>query len=470
MASIFISYNRDNEPTVKRLAEDIAGLGHSVWLDHELSGGQAWWDQILKMIRSADIFVLALSPQALQSTACKSEFHYADQLGKTILPIKISDAISENLLPSTISKLQIIDYREQGREEILSLGRALTNISVANPMPDPLPPPPTVPLSYLGGLKEKVGAEEILDYEAQSALLLDLKGAFRNSETRNDARTLLKELKCRRDLLANVSEEIDHFLSTEVKISDLGNINALHIKNDTIVGPVSGVDKENLDLVEKETEKTQTLSVKAPLKIHWKTASILLGIAAMLSFSIIFWSIESPPTAQNFPPIQGPAGNIDKPLTENMYKKHFQVAYNGQDGVNLRSSSGGAKLATIFNQEIMILSLSDRAKYVGGNPWIKVKISGWMVKQSKSHQYITLRGENAGIVSWDGDGNENDNFITMRVNPKLNSKRIAHVYTNTQISILTKKNIQGREWINITLDGWMALESKRGLQLLRQIN
>ena len=40
MASIFISYDRKSEVIVRALSEDIAVLGHTVWLDQELKGMQ----------------------------------------------------------------------------------------------------------------------------------------------------------------------------------------------------------------------------------------------------------------------------------------------------------------------------------------------------------------------------------------------------------------------------------------------
>jgi hypothetical protein len=60
MSSIFISYRRQSQPAAADLARDIAALGHSVWFDNELSGGQVWWDQILAEIRRCDVFVFVL--------------------------------------------------------------------------------------------------------------------------------------------------------------------------------------------------------------------------------------------------------------------------------------------------------------------------------------------------------------------------------------------------------------------------
>src|SRR5690349_10071250 len=48
---VFISYSSSEAGRVRILAQDIQNLGHAVWFDHELSGGQRWWDQILQEIR-----------------------------------------------------------------------------------------------------------------------------------------------------------------------------------------------------------------------------------------------------------------------------------------------------------------------------------------------------------------------------------------------------------------------------------
>src|SRR5215510_4091990 len=99
MAKVFISYSRESENIARALSQDIQELGHTVWFDQELSGGQVWWDRILAMIRDCSVFVFVLDEAALKSTACKSEFDYADALGKPVLPVLVSESVSVNLLP-----------------------------------------------------------------------------------------------------------------------------------------------------------------------------------------------------------------------------------------------------------------------------------------------------------------------------------------------------------------------------------
>lgn len=217
MAKVFISYNRSNEGFVKTVVDDIESLGHTAWFDQELSGGQVWWDQILKTVRDCDIFVFLLSPAGLKSVACMRECGYAAGLKKPILPVLVNGDISPNILPPLLSEIQFVDYRKQDRDSAFRLARALTNVPAAGPMPDPLPEPPLVPLSYLGSLTEKIDTESTLGYEEQSALLVDLKRSYRDPQTKADALELIQRMRKRRDLLATIAEEFDELLATKKK-------------------------------------------------------------------------------------------------------------------------------------------------------------------------------------------------------------------------------------------------------------
>ncbi len=219
MSNIFISYSRHSEAIARTLANDIEKLGYTVWFDQELSGGQAWWSQILARVRDCHVFVFVLDPKALNSTACKREYGYADDLGKPILPVLVAEDMSTNLLPPALSQIQFVDYRKRDGDAALRLARALTLTTVPppKPLPDPLPLPPEVPISYLGSLAEKIEITATLSNEEQSALVIGIKRSLRDPETTNDGYTLLQGLKKRPDLLASIAEEIDELLASTPK-------------------------------------------------------------------------------------------------------------------------------------------------------------------------------------------------------------------------------------------------------------
>lgn len=212
MSRIFVSYSREDESVVKELVNDLEAIGHQIWFDQELSGGQNWWDKILAQIRECDLFFLALSPASVDSTACKREQTYAAKLGKPVLPALVADGVSTNALPPSLSSVQIIDYRNPDRSAALRLARAVSSMPPAAPLPDPLPEPPRVPLSYLGGLREQIDAESALSLENQSMMLIELKRGLRDPGTRDDTLKLLRLFRQRRDLFAAIADEIDSLI------------------------------------------------------------------------------------------------------------------------------------------------------------------------------------------------------------------------------------------------------------------
>jgi hypothetical protein len=163
-------------------------------------------------VRGCDLFVFTLTGTSLRSMACKREYEYAAALGKPVLPVLVSDAVSPNLLPPGLAQIQLVDYRSRDRGAVLRLARAIASIPPSGPLPDPLPLPPEVPVSYLSSLAERV-RKPVLSYEEQSALLLDLSRGLVDSDAEADARTLLRELRTRRDVYAAIAEEIDRSIA-----------------------------------------------------------------------------------------------------------------------------------------------------------------------------------------------------------------------------------------------------------------
>ncbi len=136
MSGIFLSYEHQSTAIARQLADDMATLGHDVWFDQALSGGQAWWEHILARIRACDVLVFLLTPAALDSIACTRECDYATALHKPVLPLLVADGIALNLLRPALSRLQYVDCRELDRASGLHLARAFGALPSPEPLPD----------------------------------------------------------------------------------------------------------------------------------------------------------------------------------------------------------------------------------------------------------------------------------------------------------------------------------------------
>ena len=214
MKRVFVSYSRNNLDIVTQLIQDVQAVGIDTWHDLTLTGGQRWWDNILTNIREADIFVCALSPESWESEACKSELAYAVQLSKTILPVLVADGINLNLLPHPLNEIQVTDYRGRDKGAAFALIRSIHAAPPNAPLPDPLPKPPRVPISYLTNLTERIDSCEPLDAQDQITILFELEGGLREGRSPTEIRDLLLRLKRRDDLLAKVGVKIDAALRT----------------------------------------------------------------------------------------------------------------------------------------------------------------------------------------------------------------------------------------------------------------
>src|SRR5262245_28436401 len=132
---IFISYAREDRAAVESLTGDLRGLGHHVWYDGELEGGQHWWDEILRGITESDLYVFALSGPALDSAPCLAELDYARAVRRPLLPVQLQH-VPAALLPPVLSEAQFIDYRAADKAALFKLHKAIELVGVAPPLPD----------------------------------------------------------------------------------------------------------------------------------------------------------------------------------------------------------------------------------------------------------------------------------------------------------------------------------------------
>ena len=204
MPQLFVSYARVDRPAVEELVAHLEILGFETWVDSSIRGGQEWWDVILKAIADCDGFVAVVSRGALSSLACGREFEWAEALGKPVLPVAVESL--PGALPARISRRHIVDYSEVGTRAALTLASALAVLPPAGALPDPLPNPPALPLSYLTELVELARQPTALTGDEQSAILDRLELGLRSVDSveRQGVRDVLSLLVSRADLVEEV--------------------------------------------------------------------------------------------------------------------------------------------------------------------------------------------------------------------------------------------------------------------------
>lgn len=210
---IFISYRSLDRETVRSLVHDLEDVGHEVWSDLNITGGQDWWERILEGVRDCDLFVFGLTPNWFTSDACIREFDYATLLNKNRLPVRLVNMQIENI-PPHIRRLQIVDYQPNTERAFRDLQRAINKMPPPPDLPNPLPQSPALPLEPLAHYDQQLRKLK-LERDAQSAMVFQLKQALRRRQDADKARQLLENLRKHPDTSDTIASRIDHALRDE---------------------------------------------------------------------------------------------------------------------------------------------------------------------------------------------------------------------------------------------------------------
>ncbi|MBI5928435.1 MAG: toll/interleukin-1 receptor domain-containing protein [Chloroflexi bacterium] len=216
---LFISYSSRDREKVSSLVEDLKKIvkvvsrddGGDVWFDQELIGGHDWWENILSKIRACDVFLFIVTQDSLRSDPCRLEYTYAHSLSKRILPILLGDGVNVTLLPEPLQRIQFVDYRNRTLDSYQHLSGAMASLPPAIPMPNPLPQPPSAPISPLAQFQQQLESKN-LSIEIQTSLVFQLKQYLADPQYAESARYLLMELRKHPDTRAQIAEEISIIL------------------------------------------------------------------------------------------------------------------------------------------------------------------------------------------------------------------------------------------------------------------
>ena len=205
---IFISYSRTDSAAVREVNSDLQQLGHAVWLDSAITGGQNWWDEVLRQIRQADVLVLAMSDESLRSRACRAEVQYALDLGKHLLPVVVNENFSDALVPVPIAETQRVNYASRDKTGLIEMLKALNALPTTKTLPGVLPPEPPIPATYLNDLADLV-SRPTLSAEQQLDGVRQLRERIADGAIATEVRPVIELFLRRDDLLVKVHSELN---------------------------------------------------------------------------------------------------------------------------------------------------------------------------------------------------------------------------------------------------------------------
>lgn len=126
----FISYSRVNKEFAGKLAKELRNDGFPVWFDLlDIPTGSRWDDEVEKALRECPIFLIILTPAAINSENVKDEIGYAIDHGKRILPVLLENCD----VPLRLRRFQYVDFTTKTFQEGFESARTLLDEIVDEP-------------------------------------------------------------------------------------------------------------------------------------------------------------------------------------------------------------------------------------------------------------------------------------------------------------------------------------------------
>ena len=104
MASVFLSYSREDGEKAEAVAAALERLGHSVWWDRQLQGGSRFSQEIDQALKRSDAVLVLWSHSSVESAWVQDEASEGRDSGR-LVPV----VLDESKPPLGFRQYQLID-------------------------------------------------------------------------------------------------------------------------------------------------------------------------------------------------------------------------------------------------------------------------------------------------------------------------------------------------------------------------
>lgn len=211
--TVFVSYARADADDVAALVRRLEAFGHGCFYDQEMLGGDRWWHSILDEIAARPILLFVVSPDSVRSRACRTELHYAAELGKAVVPIMIRATKIEDV-PDDLQPINVQTFINPIDEDWARLDATLDRGEEEpwTPLPDPMPEAPPPPMADLSWARSTIVKPD-LSPDEQRELLSKLAMQVQNGDDRPAVVAVLEQLLTHHNVVQTVATETAHLLA-----------------------------------------------------------------------------------------------------------------------------------------------------------------------------------------------------------------------------------------------------------------
>ena len=138
---VFISYSRNDQEKVCRVAEKLKAHGLKIWIDHQgIEGATRWSEEIVTALEGAKVMVLFASGHAFASKNVARELALASESDKNILPVFLEQVKIPASMKYQLAGIQHLDASQDSVDELASrIVQSLTNLQVGRHEPASAP-------------------------------------------------------------------------------------------------------------------------------------------------------------------------------------------------------------------------------------------------------------------------------------------------------------------------------------------
>jgi len=138
---VFISYSRNDQEKVCRVAEKLKAHGLKIWIDHQgIEGATRWSEEIVTALEGAKVMVLFASGRAFASKNVARELALASESDKNILPVFLEQVKIPASMKYQLAGIQHLDASQDSVDELASrIVQSLTNLQVGRHEPASAP-------------------------------------------------------------------------------------------------------------------------------------------------------------------------------------------------------------------------------------------------------------------------------------------------------------------------------------------
>ena len=109
---IFASYSHRNMKEVFPVIRKLADARFRIWYDEGIEPGNEWPEEVGKALRGCQLFVVFMSPSAMESRNVRNEINYASSENKSIMVVNLAPVDLSEGMKLQIGTVQFINKHE----------------------------------------------------------------------------------------------------------------------------------------------------------------------------------------------------------------------------------------------------------------------------------------------------------------------------------------------------------------------